>query len=166
MSLRLYLTDEPMNTQYAPLAALMWLYRSTERLEPLNQLTIPMQSRKFTPVDKLIHVLISILAGCEYISEINTQLRPEATLAQVWPWCGFAEQSGIQKTLDRLSLMNLTQLRAAVTEIWRAVSHTLRHDWRSFLWLDVDLSGLPCGGQAERSTKGYFSGKKTPGGGN
>jgi len=166
MSLRLYLTDERMNTQHAPLAVLMWVYRCTGRLEPLKQFPIAMQSRKFSPADKLIQVLISMLAGCEYISEINTQLRPEKSLAQVWPWPGFAEQSGIQKTLDGLSLMELTHLQAAVTEIWRAVSHTVGHDWRSYLWLDVDLTGLPCGGQAEGGTKGYFSGKKTSGDGN
>jgi len=35
------------------------------------------------------------------------------------------------------------------------------HDWHGFLWLDFDLSGLPCGQQADGSQKGFFSGKKT-----
>jgi len=35
-----------------------------------------------------------------------------------------------------------------------------------FLELDFDLSGLPCGKQAEKSVKGYFSGKKTSPDGN
>jgi hypothetical protein len=29
------------------------------------------------------------------------------------------------------------------------------------LWLDYDLSGLPCSERAEASQKGYFSDKKT-----
>jgi hypothetical protein len=33
----------------------------------------------------------------------------------------------------------------------------MNHDWRGYLWLDYDLSGLPCGKQAEASQKGYFS---------
>jgi hypothetical protein len=30
-----------------------------------------------------------------------------------------------------------------------------------YLWLDYDLSGLPCSLQAEASQKGYFSDKNT-----
>jgi hypothetical protein len=37
----------------------------------------------------------------------------------------------------------------------------MNRDWRKYLWLDFDLSGLPCGAQAEASQKGYFSDKKT-----
>ena len=166
MILRLALTDQACNTQYAPLAVLLWLYRHTQRLAPLTEVAVAMQTRTFTPTDKLIQVLISMLAGCTYVSEVNTRLRVETSLARVWPWSRFAEQSELQKTLDRLSLKNLTQLRAAAEAIWRPHSRTLAHDWRRYLCLDLDLSGLPCGEQAEGSTKGYFSGKKTRAGGN
>lgn len=166
MTLRLELTDRACNTQHAPLAVLLWLYRHTQRLTPLTEVAVAMQSRTFTPPDKLIQMLISMLAGCTYLSEVNTQLRVEAALARVWPWSHFAEQSGLQKTLDQLSLTNLAQLRTATDAIWRQHSRTVVHDWRRHLCLDLDLSGLPCGAQAEASTKGYFSGKKTFVGGN
>jgi hypothetical protein len=42
----------------------------------------------------------------------------------------------------------------------------LHHDGRGYLWLDFDLSGLPCRPQAEASQKGYFADKKTSTGGN
>lgn len=58
--------------------------------------------------------------------------------------------------------MNIEQLREAITQIERKYGETPKHDWRGFLWLDYDLSGLVCSQQAERSKKGYFSGKKTP----
>ena len=162
MTLRMALTDQPSDTHHAPLAVLLWLYRCTDRLTPFETVVMTMQKRMFTPSDKLLQVLISILAGCVYVSEVNTQLRVEATLAQVWSWAGFAEQSELQKTLDRLSLKNLEQLHAAAGTIWRPHSQTCTHDWRKYLCLDLDLSGLPCGEQAEGSRKGYFSGKKTP----
>jgi hypothetical protein len=83
-------------------------------------------------------------------------------LAQVWQFDRFADQSNLSLTLDQLSLTNLTELEQVVRTIWRQSSRTLQHDWRGYLEFDLDLSGLPCGQEAEGSEKGYFSGKKMP----
>ena len=107
-------------------------------------------------------MLLSILAGCETLSEVNSRLKGETGLAAMWGWSGWADQSTLSRTLDALTLMNLEQLRTSTTAIWQAHSQVRHHDWRGFLWLDFDLSGLPCSPQAEESQKGYFSGKKTP----
>jgi hypothetical protein len=101
------------------------------------------------------------LTGCEYIAVVNTKLRPERILAQVKRTGSFAEQSTLAIALNELTQMNLAQLEVAVRQISQRCSRTRWHDWRGFLMLDFDLSGLPCGKQAEGSTKGYFSGKKT-----
>jgi hypothetical protein len=161
VTIELSLTDGLTNTNYAPLAALSARYQQNQRLKPLEGVQIPVRTRVFSPCDKLIQVLLSILAGCETLSEVNSTLKQEQALATAWQWRRFADQSTLSRTLDGLTLMNIGQLRAAVTEIWRARSQTRRHDWRGYLWLDFDLSGLPCGPQAEESQKGYFSGKKT-----
>lgn len=163
MKLELGLLDgNTVNTQYGPLAVLSALYQQNQTLEPLEAVQLSMKSVTYTPFDKLRQVWLSILSGCEYLSEINTRLKPDQTLAQVWHLSSFTDQSNVSRTLDRLTQMNLEQLRGAVTAIWRSHSRTWAHDWRSYLWLDFDLSGLPCGKQAEASAKGYFSGKKTP----
>lgn len=118
--------------------------------------------RDFRPTDKLLQVCVSILAGCETLSEVNSKLKSETALALAWGWERIADQSSLSRTLDALTLMNLEQLRTSATAIWQAHSQVRHHDWRGFLWLDFDLSGLPCSPQAEESHKGYFSGKKTP----
>ena len=161
MTLEFGQTDELVNTQYAPLAALLAHYQQNQVFKPLHEVQFAMKSRDFTPYDKLKQVAISILAGCQTLSEVNQRLKPEVHLAQAGGWSHFADQSGLSRTLDALTLMNIEQLRWAETEIWRAHSQTLHHDWRGYLWLDFDLSGLPCGKRAEASQKGYFSGKKT-----
>lgn len=166
MSIELGLTDEWVNTNYAPLAVLSAFYQQDKRLQALDQVKIAMKTRDFTPIDKLQQVLVSILAGCETISQVNHKLRPESGLAHVWQWERFADQSGLSETLDGLTLMNIDELRSAVNEIRRAESQITHHDWRSHLTLDFDLSGLPCGPGAEASQKGYFSGKKTSRGAN
>ena len=161
MSIEFDLTKELVNTQYAPLAALMFHYEQSQRLKALEWIQIPIKTRDFTPTSKLKQVLLSMLAGCEYLSEVNIKLKPEKVLAQVCHLGSFSDQSTLSRTLDALTLMNIDQLRAAVTTIWQQDSQTLAHDWRGFLWLDFDLSGLPCGKQAQEGKKGYFSGKKT-----
>jgi hypothetical protein len=162
MSIEFGLSQGPFNTKFAPLGAFATRFQQQQTLKPLENVHVALKQVDFSAIDKLMQVLISMLAGCEYISEVNTKLKPETVLAQVWQFERFADQSNLSLTLDQLSLMNLTELEQAVGMIWRQSSRTLHHDWRGFLELDLDLSGLPCGKQAEGSEKGYFSGKKMP----
>lgn len=161
MSIEFGVTKELVNTQYGPLAGLIYHYQQTHRLTPLEEVIIPIKTRDFSPASKLKQVLLSILAGCEYLSEVNIKLKPEKVLAQVCDLESFSDQSNLSRTLDALTLMNIDQLRTAVTTIGQQESQTLTHDWRGYLWLDFDLSGLPCGKQAGQGKKGFFSGKKT-----
>jgi hypothetical protein len=103
-----------------------------------------------------------MLADCEYLCEVNSRLRTETDLARAWGFERYLERSSLTKSLDQLSRTNLTQLEEVSRAIWRLHSRSLLHDWRGFLYVELDLSGLPCGKGAEESEKGYFSGKKTP----
>jgi len=103
---------------------------------------------------------VSLLSGCEYISEVNSKLKPEQQLAQVWKFSRFADQSQLSIYLDRLTQTNLSQLSVAVGQIGHQLSYLRHHDWRGFLTVDLDLSGLPCSKQSEGAQKGYMSGKK------
>lgn len=161
MALKFDLTNGSFNTQFAPLAALAAHYQHTHRLVALEKVDLAMKIFTFSPVCKLKQVLLSILAGCETLTAFNTQLDGETDLAALWGWDRFADQSTLSRTLDALTLMNIAQLRTATTAIWRSSSAVRQHDWRAFLQLDFDLSGLPCSPRAEASQKGYFSGEKT-----
>ena len=162
MSIEFGLCKGSFNTKYAPLAALAVRFQHHQTLKPLENVQLELKHVDFSGIDKLTQVVISMLAGCEYIAEVNSKLKCEQALAEVWQFKRFAEQSNLARTLDELSLTNLSQLDQAVRQIWQQTSRTLRHDWRGFLQLDLDLSGLPCGNQAEGAEKGYFSGKKMP----
>ena len=167
MNLEIGLTsDDLTNTQFAPLAVLLAHYQQNNRLKPLENVLVNMRKRDFSPSEKLIQVLLSVLAGCPTLSEFNPQIRHDRQLANVLGWQRFADQSTLSRTLDALSQKQIEQLRQSVTEIWRGHSRVLRRDWRSYLWLDFDLTGLPCGPLAEASQKGYFGDKKTPAGAN
>jgi hypothetical protein len=162
MTIEFGFTDELVNTQFAPLGALLAHYQQNLTLEPLGNVLVPMKERDFSPSDKLTQVMMSILAGCETLSKVNVRLKHEFGLAKAGHWDRFSDQSNLSRTLDALTLKQIDRLREATTLIWYSHSLAARHDWRGYLWLDFDLSGLPCGKRAEESRKGYFSGKKTP----
>ena len=161
MTVEIGFTKEFTNTQYAPLAVLLAHYQQHQMLEPLNQVQIPMKKRDFRPASKLIQVLLSILVGCETLSQTNLKLKPERGLAAIWDWDRIADQSNLSRTLDALTLTNIEQLRHSTTTIWRKYNQMQTHDWRGYLWLDFDWSGLPWSSRAQESQKGYFGAKKT-----
>ncbi len=150
-----------INTHYAPLALLSAHYQENQTLKALEIVDVAMKTVRYSPTSKLKQVFLSILAGCEYLSEVNCRLNSEHALAQIWQLERFTDQSMLSRTLDGLSQMNIEQLRAAETAIWQESGQAMRHDWRGYLLLDYDLSGLPSGKRGEGSSKGYFSGKKT-----
>jgi hypothetical protein len=161
MTIEFGLTDRSTNTEYAPLVALSAHYQQKQGLRPLEKVENLAKERDFTLTDKLIQILMSILAGCKTISEVNPKLRSEVGLASVWGWKGIADQSSLSRTLDGLTLTQIEQLRMATTQIWRSFSQIYQHNWHGYLCLEYDLSGLPCSARAEASQKGYFSDKKT-----
>lgn len=166
MGIKIGFTNELTNTSYAPLAALFAHYQHSHLFDPLESVQIPMRKRDFEPHEKLIQVLLSILAGCETLFEFNSKLKHEKVLPQVLGMSHLSDQSNLSRTLDALTLKNIDELRASTGQIWRSLSQVMARDWRKYLWLDFDLSGLPCGPKAESSQKGYFAGKKTSAAGN
>lgn len=161
MTIKIGFTSELCNTRYAPLAMLMAYYQQEQVLSPLTTVLIKTKTRDFSIHDKLQQVLVSILSGCHTIAAVNNQLQHESALAQSCGWSRFADQSSLSRSLDKLTQMNIEQLRGALRQIWYPKSRLHHHDWRGFLRLDFDLSGLTCGKLAQESQKGYFSGKKT-----
>jgi len=156
------LTDGPFTTKFAPLAALGLCYQHDGTLKSFEQISCDSGKPDFSPSTKLIQVLSNLLAGCEHISEVNPSLRSEHLLARARGFERYLEQSSLASGLNQLSRTNLAQLEQVSRSIWHLHSQALAHDWRGFLRVELDLSGLPCGKGAEESQKGYFSGKKTP----
>jgi hypothetical protein len=119
----------------------------------INQKTI-----RHTPAEKLYDALIVILAGAHGLSEINTRLRTDTALQRAFGRQACAEQSVVQDTLDACTDENVRQLEGVCAALLRQHGRAYAHDYRAGLQLlDIDLTGLPCGPQAELSAKGYFA---------
>lgn len=159
-------TLKPMEqiTGHAPLAVLGYYWQQKGCFDPLKRVQPALKTVYHSPPEKLLDVVVSILAGYEALSVGSHHLRADLALAQAWNRQQFADHSGLSRTLNALSLGEILWLRRAVTSIYHRVGSAQRHTLAlEPLWLDLDLSFLPAGRQAEGSQKGYGPGKKTNG---
>jgi hypothetical protein len=165
MATTVRLVPMPTETSFAPLGVLGYCLTRTGFFSELwAALELPLKSVDHRPEAKLLDILVSILAGCRAISQVNTRLRPDAALAQAWGRQQFAEQATLARTLDAFGSEQVVQLRLGSEALFRRESLTLRHDWaQDWLWLDIDLTPLPISKHAEHSSKGKFGEKTTMG---
>ncbi|MET0622204.1 MAG: transposase [Pyrinomonadaceae bacterium] len=143
----------------ASLAALGLKLRRLSFQEAIaNTVKVPQKTVRHTPAEKLYDAFVAILTGAHGLSEINTRLRADPTLQHTFGRSTCAEYSLVQDTLDACTTENVKELRRGVTSLFRQHSRAARHDYSaSPQVLDLDMTGLPCGPQAELSRKGYFS---------
>jgi len=149
-------------TLFAPLVALGFYIREWDLLTPIfSRLKFEQPTHVAYPGAALLDLWVSILAGCRSVSHVNTRIRPDGTLAQAWGRGRFHEQSVLARVLDACQGEQVSQLRQGVAAIYRWIGTAPHHQWciRPLI-VDIDLTGLPAGRQAEGSTKGYFSGKR------
>lgn len=155
------LTDMPNETGFAPLAVLGYCLTRTQFLAPVwAGLNLPLKTVDHAPPNKLQDVVVSILAGCRAIYQVNTRLRPDLALAHAWGRERFADQSQLARALDTFTVTHVAELRYGSEALFRRESRVLQHDFtHDWLWLDIDLTPLPISKHAEDSTKGKL-GKK------
>lgn len=115
----------------------------------LETVPIPQRKREHTPQTKLIEFLVGILAGIEYLQDLNKGDHPlVADLAVVHAWAqqAFAHYSGVSRTLEAAG----TETVGVTVRILRQISHpfieaevlTLLRQAQPLVF-DVDLVGRP-----------------------
>ncbi len=128
-----------------------------------EKVQIVQKAVRYTPVQKLLGVLVTLLSGAGGLVEANTRVRGDEALYRALGFTTFPDQSILSDTLNACTAESVAAMRAAVTDIYRRHGRGARHKRRhGRLILDVDLTGLPCGRQAAGATRGYFWG--APGG--
>lgn len=116
---------------------------------------------KHSPNDKLKDLLIHILAGGQGVADVNNRVRTDKVLQLSFGRSACAEQSTIHETLDASTTENVNQFRDSLKMIYQKNGQGYQHEYeRKSQVLDIDLSAMLAGQQAEGATKGYFSGHK------
>ena len=146
----------------ASLAVIGALMRQRRFWKPVEQhVHIRQKVIKHRPTDKLLDAFINVVAGGHGVVEINTRVRPDQALQRAFGRTSCAEQSVVSDTLNACTEENVTQMRCALQDIYRARSRGCRHDYgSSWQVLDVDMTGMPMNGHGQGVTKGYFAGQK------
>ena len=163
MKANIRLMAMPEETGFVPLGVVGYCLSRSKFLAPVfTELDLPIKKIDHGANDKVLDVLVSILAGCRAIYQVNSRLRPDLALAQAWGRAQFASQANLARTLDAFTEETVAQLRRGSEALFRRESQTLRHDFeQKRLWLDIDLTPLPASKYAQGSAKGKIQGKKT-----
>jgi hypothetical protein len=126
-----------------------------------DQVKIEQKTLRHRPLDKVKDAFINILAGGHGLTEVNTLVRTDRVLQQAFGRQGCAEQSTVSETLNACTEKTVAQMAEALKQIYQRYSQGYGHAYETAVQvLDVDMTGLVCGGQAEGATKGYFPGRK------
>ena len=118
-------------------------------VDALESVPISQRRREYKPQTKLIEFLVAILAGCAHLQDISRSAQPldqDVAVAEAWGQKGWADYSGISRTLKVCT----TETVAAVQEALARISHpfverevmlALRD--QDALIYDGDLTGRP-----------------------
>jgi hypothetical protein len=81
-----------------------------------EHLKIKMKTGHHTPVEKVIELFVSMIAGCTDIKTVNNRLVPDKLAATAWCQKQFADQSRVSEVLHRMTAENLLQLEEIIPD--------------------------------------------------
>ena len=131
-----------------------------------EHLKIKMKTIHHTPVEKIIELFVSMIAGCPDIKTVNNRLVPDKLAAAAWCQKQFADQSQASLVLHRITPENLLELEEIFQTLFDEQSLARRHPRNDWLIVDVDMTGLPVSPSSrtyEGATFGFMQKEKGKG---
>ena len=129
-----------------------------------RQVVIEQKTIDYRPTDKLVLIILSMLAGCQTISDINWRLRVDKALLLAFGYSCCPDQSVIQDTLNAAMEENVEQLGSVAASLFAQHNLFSRQfalpSESKLLTIDFDLSAQPSSKRAEKAAKGYFAKRK------
>jgi Transposase DDE domain group 1 len=147
-----------MTTGRASLCALGEYLRRHCFFAPLReQVQISQKTVRYRPVDKLLDGLLGILCGAKTISQSNVTIRLDPAVQRAFGRTGCAEQSTIARTLQASTAETVDHLSRVSWYYLKRYGQTPHHRYAErLLWVDVDVTPLPIGAQAEGSERTWM----------
>lgn len=141
--------NEVQNTQHAFLVA--WGSFAEHLGLPEKMAAIPLRQKCYqhTPQGKVLEFLVSILSGAEHLQDISLSAHPldkDQAVAEAWGQTGWADYSGVSRTLSQLSWDDVRQIAQVLEQIGQPYIDTELELLRlrgKRVRLDGDLTGLP-----------------------
>jgi hypothetical protein len=147
-----------MMTGRASLCALGEYLRRHCFFAPLReQVRIPQKTVRYRPIDKLLDGLLGLLCGAKTISQSNVTIRVDPAVQRAFGRPGCAEQSTIARTLQACTAETVDDLERVSWYYLKRYGQTPHHCFAErLLWVDVDITPLPIGVQAEGSERTWM----------
>jgi hypothetical protein len=150
--------DTMMSTSRASLCALGEYLKRHCVFAPLReQVQIPQKTVRYRPIDKVLDGLLGILCGARTISQSNVTIRTDPAVQRAFGRHGCAEQSTSARTLKACTAETVAPLERVSWYYRKRYGQTPHHRYAErLLWVDVDVTPLPIGAQAEGSERTWM----------
>ncbi len=147
-----------MTTSRASLCALGEYLKRHCFFAPLReQVQVAQKTVRYRPVDKVLDGLLGILCGAKTIAQSNGTIRVDPAVQRAFGRTGCAEQSTIARTLQASTAETVAQLSRVSWYYLKRYGQTPHHRYvERLLWVDVEVTPLPIGGQAEGSERTWM----------
>jgi len=141
--------DDAQYTQHAFLVA--WGSFAEQLGLPEKIQAIPLKQKRYhhTPQGKVLEFLVSNLAGSKHLQEISLAAHPldkDQAVAEAWGQAGWADYSGVSRTLSGLSWEEVRQIVRVLDQVSQPYIDTelkMLCAQGKRVRLDGDLTGLP-----------------------
>ena len=107
-------------TQHALLVVLGKFGQETGLISGLESVKLGQKTCEHSPQAKVIEFLVAILSGAKYLQEISLAAHPldkDLAVAQAWGQSGWADYSGVSRTLSQLSWEEVQELAAVLERV-------------------------------------------------
>jgi hypothetical protein len=150
--------DSTMTTSRASLCALGEYLKRHCFFAPLQeQVQIPQKTVRYRPIEKVLDGLLGILCGAKTIAQSNITIRVDPAVPRAFGRTGCAEQSTIARTLQASTPATVAHLSRVSWYYLKRYGQTPHHRFAErLLWVDVDVTPLPIGAQAEGSERTWL----------
>ena len=122
-----------------------------------EQVQVPQKTVRYRPIEKVLDGLLGILCGAKTISQSNITIRVDPAVQRAFGRTGCAEQSAIARTLQARTAETVDQFSRVSWYYLKRSGQTPHHRFAERrLWVDVDITPLPIGAQADGSERTWM----------
>lgn len=140
---------QPSHTEHALLVLLGQYAQHLGLIQALMAVSLHQKTRTHQPQTKVVEFLVAILAGLPHLEDISRDARPldqDLVVATAWQQDGWADYSGVGRTLQALTQLEAERIAAVLSQISQPliddqVAQALLQEGR--LIYDGDLTGRP-----------------------
>ncbi len=136
-------------TQHAFLVAWGWFAEEAGLIQKIQAVALKQKTRTHSPQSKVLEFVVGTLAGIRHLQELSLSAHPldrDGAVAGAWGQAGWADYSGVSRTLSALSWAEVRAIVAVLEEISQPYLQAELQRLRSTgerLRIDGDLTGLP-----------------------